>query len=177
MKQNLFKGNKDRGFTILYAVLVGGLTLSIGLAVFNLTIRQLNLSAVGRESQFAFYAADSGVECAIYWDLTDPEFFAETSSEVSKSPIPCGDRGTLTVTTLTVDPLNSPNTATTTFILKLDDPLISNDPPACALVTVGKYPNPLDPSRSSTIIESRGQNDCDSTNPTRVERALRLRYN
>ena len=59
----------SRGFTLFYAVLVTSLLLSLGLAVFNITIKELVLSSDARESQSAFYAADTALECALFWDL------------------------------------------------------------------------------------------------------------
>ena len=57
-----------KGFTIFFAMLVGALALSIGLAIYDLTVRELDLSATATQSQYAIYAADSGAECALYWD-------------------------------------------------------------------------------------------------------------
>jgi hypothetical protein len=59
---------RPRGFTIFFAVLVGSLALSIGLSIYELLIRELELSQVATQSQFAIYAADAGAECALYWD-------------------------------------------------------------------------------------------------------------
>lgn len=60
--------NSTRGFTVFFAVLVGSLALAIGLSVYELLLRELELSQVARESQYAIYAADAGAECALYWD-------------------------------------------------------------------------------------------------------------
>lgn len=57
-----------RGFTIFFAVLVGSLALAIGLSIYELLVRELELSQVATQSQFAIYAADTGAECALYWD-------------------------------------------------------------------------------------------------------------
>ena len=37
------------------------------------------LSGTGRDSQFAFYAADVGAECALYWDLKHHVFVIPTA--------------------------------------------------------------------------------------------------
>lgn len=59
----------SRGFTLMLAALVASVVLSLGTAIFALAQKELTLSSVGRDSQFAFYAADSGAECALYWDI------------------------------------------------------------------------------------------------------------
>lgn len=57
-----------RGFTIFFAMLVASLALSVGLAIYDLTVREIDLSFTATQSQYAIFAADSGAECAIYWD-------------------------------------------------------------------------------------------------------------
>ncbi len=57
------------GFTLFYAVLISSLLLAVGIAIFNITYKELILSSGARESQSAFYAADSALECALFWDL------------------------------------------------------------------------------------------------------------
>jgi hypothetical protein len=59
---------RNGGFTLFYAMLISSLLLSIGLAIFNITYKEFILTAGVRESEGAFYAADSALECALYWD-------------------------------------------------------------------------------------------------------------
>ena len=59
----------ERGFTVLLAALVASITLAIGVSIFEITQKQIILSSLGRDSQFAFYTADTGAECALYWDV------------------------------------------------------------------------------------------------------------
>lgn len=67
-----------RGFTLLLAALIASIVLSIGASIFTIASKQIILSATGRDSQFAFYAADSAAECALYWDIRY-QYFATTS--------------------------------------------------------------------------------------------------
>ncbi len=57
-----------KGFSVLFASLTGSLVLAIGLAILSITIKQITLASAGRESQLAFYAADTGIECALFLD-------------------------------------------------------------------------------------------------------------
>lgn len=57
-----------KGFTLLFGVLITGLLLSMVLTIAGIVVRQLIISGVGRESQIAFYAADSALECVRYYD-------------------------------------------------------------------------------------------------------------
>ncbi len=72
-KQNTQKGHKSRvqsrGFTLLLASLIASLLLSVGLSMFTIAQKEIILSSLGRDSQYAFYAADAGAECALYWDF------------------------------------------------------------------------------------------------------------
>lgn len=54
---------KNNGFAVLFAVVGAALVLSIGLTIATITTKQVQLSAISRDSQFAFYAADSAVDC------------------------------------------------------------------------------------------------------------------
>ena len=63
-----------KGVTLLFALLVINVALSVSLGVSNLVLGELQLSAAGRDSQIAFYAADAAVECALYWELVQAAF-------------------------------------------------------------------------------------------------------
>lgn len=76
----------SRGFTLLLAALVSSLVLSVGLSIVSIVQKSVTLSSIGRESQFAFYAADTGAECALYWDLRHG-YFATTAPAITPT---CG---------------------------------------------------------------------------------------
>ena len=63
---------KNKGFTLFIAMIVMGTLLLIAAGIVNLAVRQSLISSSGRESQEAFYAADSGIECVLYWDIQNP---------------------------------------------------------------------------------------------------------
>jgi hypothetical protein len=66
----------QKGFTLLLAALVASIVLSLGSSIFLIAKKQVTLSSLGRDSQFAFYAADTGAECALYWDIRHSAFGA-----------------------------------------------------------------------------------------------------
>ena len=70
---------KTKGVTLLLAVFISTMALTLGIGVFTLVYGQLRLSGTTKESFKAFYAADSGVECALYWDFTQNAFSAPGS--------------------------------------------------------------------------------------------------
>ena len=58
----------ERGFTLLLAALIASVVLSIASAIFSIAQKQVTLASLSQQSQYAFYAADTGAECALYWD-------------------------------------------------------------------------------------------------------------
>lgn len=162
------KGAREQGFALLFAVLTASVLLSIGISIFNLTVKELALSSSGRESQFSFYAADTGAECALYWDLL--QVFATSSSQRNPAP-PTPDcvSSPSAPQTLTLSETKTSSSATTQFSLT-----IPNSPaPYCATVIVSKTSvNGI----IHTEIDSRGYNTCDESDKGRVERALKVSY-
>ncbi len=153
LKAIIYNLEADRGFTLLIAVLISGVLLSIGLAIFNITIKELLLSSSGRDSQFAFYAADSGTECALYWDQKGGGFSTSTAGTIN-----CNNTSILDVGGVGY---NSPMT----FQFEVDG--------FCSVVSVTKSE-----THPRTKVESKGYNTtCDNViNPRRIERAIRVTY-
>jgi len=143
---------RQKGFTLLIAVLVAGILLAIGLAIFNITIKELLISSSGRDSQFAFYAADSGTECALYWDQEHNSFATSTPTTII-----CNE------TAMSVGGVDTG--VPSTFSYEVGG--------YCVIVSVTKHD-----SHPRTVIESRGYNTtCENTtNSRRLERAIRVTY-
>ncbi len=158
-KPSTFNLQPKRGFTLLLSVLISSVMLALGFAIFNIVSKEILLSGSGRESQFAFYAADSGIECALYWDNEQNAF--ATSSSLTE--LACG--GSIVPLTRTFD--GGTSVLTTTFTFNLDGGVTR----PCASLSVRKMINP-----NQTVIESLGYNTCVTTNPIRLERAIRVQY-
>ena len=73
-----------QGFTLLYAVVVTSILLASALSIISIALRELALSTSSRDSQYAFYVANTGLECAMYWDKAG----AAESEDVGDPPIP-----------------------------------------------------------------------------------------
>ena len=165
---------------MLFAVLTSSMLLSIGLSIFNLTLKELELSSSGRESQAAFYASDSGVECALYWDIIEDVFAtsSQSSSFVAGSASCAGQA-------FVVSEVKFGNFATSTFSFAPTNTSPIPDNGTCTLVTVSKR---LDSGTGliKTEIQSRGYNvgylasgganKCSGTDTLKVERALKVNY-
>lgn len=147
---------KEKGFILPFAVLLSGVILSIGLAVFNIILKEVILASSGRESQFAFYAADTGVECSLYWDSKYNIFPTSSDSVIDMKGATCA--GTPIVFDSSIGTLDA---ATSTYTIWNEN--------YCIKVTVAKY-------GYNSKIESEGYNTCNVLDPRRVERALRVLY-
>lgn len=158
-------------------MLIASLALAVGLAIYDLTIRELDLSATATQSQFAIYAADTGVDCALYWDFnySDVDQSAFGTSTASSWPssgsgLSC-DGEDISVDAGFNDPTKkNASAATSTFTLQIE----SSSQTYCTIVEVGKYTD--GGGILYTTIIARGYNTCDTTSLTRVERALQVNY-
>jgi len=69
-----FQLSQRGGYALMLSIVVSSIVLSIGISLLNIVQKELILSATGRDSQFAFYAADAGLECVLYWDIAEQAF-------------------------------------------------------------------------------------------------------
>ncbi|MES2213566.1 MAG: DUF2341 domain-containing protein [Patescibacteria group bacterium] len=76
---------KQKGFTLLVAIVTTSLLLLVSFAVVNVSLKQLILTYSGQESQYALYNAESGLECALYWDVSNgpvSAFFGSSPTDI-----------------------------------------------------------------------------------------------
>jgi hypothetical protein len=57
------------GFAILFAVLLASFLITLGISIFSISLKEILITTSVRDSQIAFYTADSAQECAQYWDF------------------------------------------------------------------------------------------------------------
>lgn len=169
-----FKNNK--GYTLLFAVIVSSIVLSVGISIMNISRKEFQLAVASRDSVSAFYAADTGFECALNQD----NYFATNTPGIS---ITCLNQSiTMFVTFPNTFPGGNDGTGLFSFDLRM-----GATSKACAKVSVLKY-YALDTSLNSLVptsrIESKGynvgwntaNNTCSVNSPNRVERAIRYTY-
>ncbi|HRH24088.1 MAG TPA: pilus assembly PilX N-terminal domain-containing protein [Candidatus Paceibacterota bacterium] len=146
-----------KGFALLISVVLAAVALSIGLALLDIALKQVILASAAKQSQKAFYAADSVMECALYYDQQLNAF--DRTNNISA----------ITCNTLPVTNYLSPAPSGS-------DPRVTTFTVPCAgsgeqgSVTV--YKN----SDASTQIYALGYNTCDTNNTRRIERGLKVTY-
>jgi hypothetical protein len=91
---------EKKGFTLLIAIVTTSMLLIVSFVVVNIALKQLIIADANKQSQYAFYAADAGTECAVYWDLGDSVSpFATSTVDGS---ITCNDEVSITTGSQTV---------------------------------------------------------------------------
>jgi len=151
----------SRGFALLYSVIVISLILTIAINISNTTFKQGILSGLAKDSQIAFYQADAGAECALYYDVALLAFpFGSTEQAIvgSYPTITCGAK------TLTLDTIESRND----YFFYSDEQTPAGSP--CFSIIFDKE---TDPAQNN--VESRGHNMCGAS-IRRVERAVQVTY-
>jgi hypothetical protein len=79
-----------RGFALLISVIFMTVMLSFGLALSSLAYKQQILASSAVQSQYAFYAADSALECALFADQKLGQFvYASYSQSTQPNPLKC----------------------------------------------------------------------------------------
>ncbi len=171
-------GAAPKGFTILFASLVASLLLAVGLVIFDITYKEVLFSTVARDSDFAIYAADSGLECALYWDAryagsanygSGSVFATSTNSSPPQSGVVCNsqDIAAAGVAAHTWPQTATPTSAITAFSISF------SPQPYCVSVVVSKTSSG---GVISTSITATGFNTCVAGAPNRIERTLQANY-
>lgn len=87
--------HRSGGFVVLYTVLIATIILAITIGIALIAYNQVILSSSVAEGGEAFFAADSGAECALYWDRNigafdsqTPPFFSCDENSISSTLFP-----------------------------------------------------------------------------------------
>ena len=152
------RSSSNAGFTLIISVLISSILLSIGLAMFNISLKEATLSSLGKESQVSYYAADSAIECVYYWDLP-PVLVGFFDAQISTGDMQCNNGNVI---------VNSSNCAAGICEHNLTYNL-GGSADECAEIYIRK-----DSVALATTIEARGYNTCDTNNPRRTERGIKI---
>ena len=132
----------QKGFVVLFTVLIASIVLLMALGISNIAAKEVLLSIQARDAARAFFAADAGMECALYQDKSAGVFIGNTNPNFK-----CKD---VDVTFTSSSPIvNSPITKFIFYINLGQDPSVG-----CTRVEVTKDTSSPTPTR----IESFGYN-------------------
>ena len=194
------EASKQKGSTLFIAITVASVAVAIAIGILLVVTNQVRFSQMIRQSQVALTAADSGIECALYWDMIHTGYsqsYFPTSSDAVAAGIGvapadfCAGHTYTGVPTLDVDSDGTNSSewvtdapggaaaATTTFWFSTwsaDFHTVSLEHP-CVRVDVGKWIQPVGPWLvPRTTIRSEGFNSCDPGANRRVSRGVVITY-
>jgi hypothetical protein len=153
------KTKNNKGFVLLFAVTLAAIMLSIALGVANIAQKEIKFGTSAKDTNNAFAAADTGIECALLYDKSS----TATNAFTGGAPMSCAGSA------ITVTGSGTPTNFWTFVVSGL-----GNSGQSCAKVTVDKTLSP------KTTIIAKGYNignvACDSANPNRIERQLQVSY-
>ncbi len=160
----------NKGYTLLFAVLLTTVILSISISIMTIARKEVILSSSAKESFSAVYIADGALDCAIFNDNTQGAFRSNADEEIN-----CGYNFTSVPVTHTTFGGSGTDHRYTFYIKSYNATTFS----PCAKVTVDRYASP-----QRTVIEARGYNigydstsgTCSASHPKKVERAFRYSY-
>lgn len=64
----------EKGFALLYTLLVVTILLGLSSSIFTIFLSELKITSFSRNSEMAYYAAETGAECVYYWTLKGVAF-------------------------------------------------------------------------------------------------------
>jgi Tfp pilus assembly protein PilX len=154
----------QRGFTLLVAVVLTSVMLSIALALLDVSFKEVVLASTARQSAAAFYAADTGLECALYYDqqLSAFDFYTAPASQT----LVCAGQN-ITANSSIVET----NKRLTTFTM----PCVNGTQSS---VTVYKTAGATtcNATNGTSCFFSNGYSSCNASDPRRVERGLKVQF-
>lgn len=154
----------NRGVVMLFAVILASIILAMSIGITSIAQKEVQFGTSAKDTDNAFFAADSGAECALYNDKTI----------LSKFPI-AGPATAITCGGSSITPTFAGGGSNGAYAFKLTGLGASSQ--ACAVITVTKNSSS---GTTTTVIDSKGYNigdsSCVSSSISRVERELKVTY-
>jgi hypothetical protein len=162
MKRFLKKIHKTTsGYAILFTVALVSIISLIALGLTNAAYKEIILSSVAKDSETAFYQADTASECALYADNQ-----TQIPVDTTITSWTCGVDTTGANQVLDITPSGDRSLGYNIL------PHTPTSPNPCFNIAVTKtvgFP-------STTTIASRGYNTCNTSNIRTVERQINANY-
>ena len=175
--KNIFTKNQ-KGYALLFTVVIVSAVAVLSAGLTNAVYKQMVLSSLAKDSQLAFYQADTASECALYSDIVeyDQKYLSESTPpkplsifDIPIKPWSCGGNTALIIT--------PKGLLTSGYII---EPTEENAGDPCFRIDITKEPNGIDGNNNpiiKVVVRARGYNICDKTNPRTVEREIETDYN
>lgn len=159
MKKFFVKNKNEKGYALLFAILIISAISVVTAGLINTIYKQLILSLLAKDSSSAFYQADTAVDCAMYADLN----VSSLDSWKDQTTLKCGGFD-----------LNIQKKEDGSYdLLPPEDVLKSNDP--CFKISVYRVVGTVD-TFNTDKIEAKGYNVCNTSNERVVEREIIVNF-
>jgi hypothetical protein len=158
--KNYKRKNNQKGYAILFTVIIISTVSAIVIGISNTTYKQLILSSVAKDSHLAFFQSDMATECALYADN-------QLDMLIPPGNWDCGIKIDGTGNTLV---MNAPATSGGVIYYSLDplDPSTTNP---CFSIEVDRVI-----SNFNTTVRAKGYNICNASSLRKVEREINVSY-
>jgi len=157
--KKILKNSGNDGYALLFTIMIISVVSVITAGLLNASTKQLMLSSLAKDSQTAFYQADTASDCAFYADLVA----SQTENFLTSGYWFCGGyelKLSLKENGYTLTPQ--------------EDLAESNNP--CFDITVSKTLLGGEGNEYKTKIIANGYNVCKKSNPRIVERQIEINY-
>lgn len=151
MKLSLSSTHK--GFVTLFAILIATVVLLLTIGATNIAYKETLLSSSARESERAFFSADTGIECALYLDRVSGIFVPTFSG---------GDCGDVPLEDVDSDGIS-------VYLFRID-----NGNNSCADVTVRKHVS-IEGTLNTEIVSLGYNTNCDNVAAGEFDKAVERR--
>jgi len=160
MKNIFIKNKNQKGYAILFTVVIVSAISVITAGISNAAYKQLILSSLAKDSQSAFYQADTAGDCALYADRveavkTPPNIFTTRTFTCGGASLIVGN---ISTNGYTIYPTST----------------VSSSLAPCFRIDVIK--DITTPPIIKTTIQAKGYNICNKTNLRTVEREIEINY-
>ncbi len=153
----------NNGFVALFTVLLTSVILAMAVGIASISLKEIVLSSSASDGSKAFYAADSGIECLLYYERTDTPLQAPWLDEL----VTCNS-----------NPANGTAPTADSEALEVynfEIPFGENDELCADVLVKRQFQTGV---LYNVLIESKGSNvPCsEDNNPKKVERTIRVTY-
>jgi Tfp pilus assembly protein PilE len=146
----------QRGFTLLIAVILASVLVTVGLALSDIAYKQVILASTAKQSQYAFYAADAALECALFYDQ---EYDAFNTNPTDLTSLSCNGQN-----------ISFSSTGSSPKVTTFSIPCVGGGSNATVRVYKGNLTTP------THALYASGYNSCSATDPRRIERGIKVTY-
>jgi len=171
-----YKKKNQKGYALLFTVVIVSAISVITAGLSNAAYKQLILSSLAKDSQTAFYEADTASDCALYVDQVEyTKYSLDPTTSIFNDLNIAWNCGGIDLKIAPKD-----NDLNNGYSLAPSSEVQESDDESCFRIDVSKENTGNIDANGNTIINTtisaKGYNICDMTNSKTVEREIQIDY-